>query len=163
MTLTMTIVAPWGVWQCADHRLIWIDGGKVTDREDFSVKHMAVRCPDGVALITYSGIGALDRKLHVSDWMRELVRGDNRRTVDGTLIRIREAATMDLARPGKAHGVVHWFVAGVFLQRGQAREAVTAPGTELVLNPSEGLFYNDDIVQTAEAAGAEPAVALGGR
>jgi hypothetical protein len=36
VTLTMTIVAPWGVWQYADHRLIWIEGGKVTDREDFS-------------------------------------------------------------------------------------------------------------------------------
>jgi hypothetical protein len=113
----MTIVAPWGVWQCADHRLVWIERGKATEREDVSVKHLAIRCPDGVALISYSGLGALDRKLHVSDWMRELVRGDNRRTVDGTLIRIREAATMDLARPAKAHGVVHWFVAGVFLQR----------------------------------------------
>ena len=113
----MTIVAPWGVWQCADHRLVWIERGKASEREDVSVKHLAIRCPDGVALISYSGLGALDRKLHVSDWTRELVRGQNRRTIDGTLIRIREAATMDLARPAKAHGVVHWFVAGVFLQR----------------------------------------------
>ena len=75
VTLTMTIVAPWGVWQCADHRLVWIERGKATDREDFSVKHLAIRCPDGVAPISYSGIGALDRKLHVSDWMRELIRG----------------------------------------------------------------------------------------
>jgi hypothetical protein len=125
VTLTMTIVAPWGVWQCADHRLIWIERGKVTDREDFSVKHVAVRCPDGVALITYSGIGALGRKLHVSDWLRELVRGENRRTVDGTLIRIREAATSDLARPAKAHGVVHWFVVGAFLQRRPWWAAIT--------------------------------------
>jgi hypothetical protein len=51
----------------------------------------------------------------VSDWLRELVRSENRRTVDGTLIRIREAATSDLSRPAKAHGVVHWFVVGAFL------------------------------------------------
>ena len=57
MTLTMTIVAPWGVWQCADHRLVWIEGGKATEREDVSVKHLAIRCPDGVALISYSGLG----------------------------------------------------------------------------------------------------------
>jgi hypothetical protein len=47
----------------------------------------------------YSGLGALDRKLHVSDWMRELVRGENRRTIDGTLIRIGEAVTSGLAHP----------------------------------------------------------------
>jgi hypothetical protein len=99
VTLTMTIVAPWGVWQSADHRLVWIERGKATEREDVSVKHLAIRCPDGVALISYSGLGALDRKLHVSDWMRELVRGENRRTIDGTLIRIGEAVTSGLAHP----------------------------------------------------------------
>jgi quercetin dioxygenase-like cupin family protein len=60
-------------------------------------------------------------------------------------------------------GTLSWtLLAGtVWVTRpGQAREAVTASGTELVLNPGEGLFYNDDIVHSAKAAGAEPAVAL---
>lgn len=37
---------------------------------------------------------------------------------------------------------------------------MTAPGTVLVLNPGEGLAYNADVVHTARAAGAEPAVVL---
>ena len=43
---------------------------------------------------------------------------------------------------------------------GQAPEAVTEPGTELILNPGEGLIYHDDIVHGARAAGDEPAVVL---
>jgi quercetin dioxygenase-like cupin family protein len=43
---------------------------------------------------------------------------------------------------------------------GAAPEEVTGPGTEIVLNPGEGLIYHDDIVHTARAAGDEPAVVL---
>ena len=38
---------------------------------------------------------------------------------------------------------------------GAATEQVTEPGTELVLNPGEGLSYNADVVHTARAAGDE--------
>jgi quercetin dioxygenase-like cupin family protein len=43
---------------------------------------------------------------------------------------------------------------------GAAPEVVTEPGTELVLEPGASLFYNDDVVHTAGAAGAEPASVL---
>jgi hypothetical protein len=43
---------------------------------------------------------------------------------------------------------------------GAAPEETTEPGTEIVLNPGEGLIYHDDIVHTARGAGAEPAVVL---
>ena len=43
---------------------------------------------------------------------------------------------------------------------GAAPERVTAPGTELVLTPGEGLAYNADVVHTARAAGDEPASVL---
>lgn len=43
---------------------------------------------------------------------------------------------------------------------GQAREEVSEPGTELVINPGDGLAYNDDVVHTARAAGDEPASVL---
>jgi hypothetical protein len=48
--------------------------------------------------------------------MRRLVRGPNR-TVDETLIRIREEATVELARPAATAGINHTFVVGAFLQR----------------------------------------------
>jgi quercetin dioxygenase-like cupin family protein len=43
---------------------------------------------------------------------------------------------------------------------GAAPEQVTEPGTELILQPGESLFYNADVVHTAGAAGDEPASVL---
>ena len=43
---------------------------------------------------------------------------------------------------------------------GAAPEAVTEPGTELILEPGASLFYNDDVVHTAGSAGDEPASVL---
>jgi quercetin dioxygenase-like cupin family protein len=43
---------------------------------------------------------------------------------------------------------------------GAAPETVTTPGTEIVVNAGEGLAYNADVVHSARAAGAEPAVVL---
>jgi quercetin dioxygenase-like cupin family protein len=53
-----------------------------------------------------------------------------------------EAGTVSVTRPG------------------EAPEEVTEPGTEIVLNPGEGLSYNADVVHTARAAGDEPAVVV---
>jgi hypothetical protein len=120
VTLNMTIVAPWGVWQCYDHRLTKIKGTSVLWREDLSVKHVTLQCPDGGALITYTGLGAVDlpgeRDVPISNWLRRLVRGRTR-TVDQTLILLREAATRDLASPAKRARQEHAFLVGAFLQR----------------------------------------------
>lgn len=43
---------------------------------------------------------------------------------------------------------------------GQEPEEVTESGTELVLNPGEGLSYNAEVVHTARAAGDEEASVL---
>ena len=40
---------------------------------------------------------------------------------------------------------------------GAAPEQITEPGTEIVLEPSEGLSYSADVVHNARAAGDEPA------
>ena len=116
MTLTMTIVAPWGVWQCSDHRVTWIKRGKPIRTEDDSFKHIQVSCGDGVALITYSGLGAIDNDIHISDWTRRLLRGQSL-TVDQSLIRIREEATAKLGRRAADAGIHHAFLVGAFLQR----------------------------------------------
>ena len=60
-------------------------------------------------------------------------------------------------------GTFSWtlFEGTVWVTRpGLGSEKVTTPGTELVLHPGEGLIYNADVVHTAKAAGAEPAVVL---
>jgi hypothetical protein len=128
MTLCMTIVAPWGVWKCSDHRVTYLKRRpnrqwQVDRRVDYSVKHVAVRCPDGAALITYAGLGRIN-DVDLSDWLRRQVRNESR-TVDGMLIRVREAATQDLAGPAKANDIPHVFVAGAFLQRRPWWAAIT--------------------------------------
>ncbi len=37
-------------------------------------------------------------------------------------------------------------------------EAVTEPGTEVILEPGDAIYYEDDVIHTARGAGAEPAV-----
>jgi hypothetical protein len=119
LTLTMTIVAPWGVWQCSDHRVTYLvqkpnRQWRVVKREDESVKHVQLGCKDGVALLAYSGLAKIGND-HISDWLRRLVRGQSG-TVDETLIRIREGATATLAGPAAKAGVAHAFVIGTFVQ-----------------------------------------------
>jgi len=43
---------------------------------------------------------------------------------------------------------------------GSAPEQVTEPGTELILEPGDSLFYNADVVHTAGSVGDEPASVL---
>ena len=46
------------------------------------------------------------------------------------------------------------------IRPGAAPEQVTEPGTELVLGPGEGLWYNADVVHTARSAETVPASVL---
>ncbi len=57
---------------------------------------------------------------------------------------------------GSAH-VVRGAAAGA---TGPAEE-LTAPGTEVILEPGDAIFYEDDVVHTARGAGDEAAVVLG--
>lgn len=56
---------------------------------------------------------------------------------------------------GTAH-VVRGAAAG-----GTTVEDITEPGTEVILNVGDAIFYEDDVVHTARGAGEEPAVVLG--
>lgn len=40
-------------------------------------------------------------------------------------------------------------------------EDITEPGTEVILEPGDAIFYEDDVTHTARGAGEEPAVVLG--
>jgi uncharacterized cupredoxin-like copper-binding protein/quercetin dioxygenase-like cupin family protein len=56
---------------------------------------------------------------------------------------------------GTAH-VVRGAAAG-----GTETEDITEPGTEVILEPGDAIFYEDDVVHTARGAGDEDAVVLG--
>jgi quercetin dioxygenase-like cupin family protein len=40
-------------------------------------------------------------------------------------------------------------------------EAITAPGTEVILEPGDAIYYEDDVVHTARGAGEEEALVFG--
>lgn len=112
MTLLITLVTPHGVWSSTDHRLTEHPSRRLIT--DSSVKHVVVRCPDGAALVSYTGLGRVAR-LDVSAWMREILRGESR-TVDETLIDLREQATARFGMQACAIGVAHAFAIGAFVQ-----------------------------------------------
>lgn len=73
MTLTITVISYHGVWQATDHRLSRA-GETVTDD---SIKHVKLRAHDGQAVLAYAGVGRVG-KIDISDWVRKLLRGENR-------------------------------------------------------------------------------------
>jgi quercetin dioxygenase-like cupin family protein len=67
---------------------------------------------------------------------------------------------------GVAEGTFGWtlvegtahVVRGAASGEPQPAEDVTAPGTEVILEPGDAIFYEDDVVHTARGAGDTPAV-----
>src|SRR5688572_18219821 len=105
MSLNLTIINHFGIWQCSDHRLV----NTVTMRleDDESIKQVQMRCRDGTATIAYVGIGRLGR-VQIFDWIRETLRGESR-TVDESLILLRENATRDLGPYLRGRRLHHMF------------------------------------------------------
>jgi hypothetical protein len=119
VTQTITLINAQGAWQSADFRLTSLKDGSVTN--DYSAKQVCFSCRDGSALVSYAGIGSVilqrgtrQEEVEVSEWMRALLRGESL-TVDATLIRLREAATLDLAGLFFRSGKPHMFSVAIFL------------------------------------------------
>src|SRR6266446_4609182 len=116
MSLNLTIVNKWGIWQCSDHRVTNPETGKIED--DFSVKHVLFTCPDGKALLVYAGAGTVTKPgitVSIADWIRETLRGPNR-TLDQTCKALRENATRDLAPLFLRCRIQHMFTIAAFLE-----------------------------------------------
>ena len=112
VTLNLTLINWHGAWQCSDHR-VSIQGRPV---DDAATKHIVLRCRDGAALIAYSGVG---RKGDVepSEWMAGIFRGDDR-TLDESLILLRDASTRDLGPIAAPAGIRHMFTVAAFFRGG---------------------------------------------
>ncbi|MFD9203886.1 hypothetical protein ACFWDP_37160, partial [Streptomyces anthocyanicus] len=153
MTLVITLVTQNGVWASTDHRLTGYPGGDVIT--DGSVKHVIVRCTDGAALVSYTGIGRVDN-LDVSTWMREVLRGESR-TVDETLMDLQEQATARIGSQAKRLNVPHAFLAGAFLGERPWAVAITNMGSPTGSSPERiqsvfettALFADEPIVFAA--------------
>lgn len=123
MTLVVTIITEWGIWQSCDYRLSQNVTGKWGSVDDWSPKHVGVKCPDGKALISYTGCGRVSYfgprieynhsipAYQVPAWVRSInamvgrrleapvsewvirILHGETRSIDDSLIRLREAAT----------------------------------------------------------------------
>ncbi|HEV2129158.1 MAG TPA: hypothetical protein VGR22_11110 [Thermomicrobiales bacterium] len=75
----------------------------------------------------------------------------------GTTSLVVESGTFGWTlRKGTAH-VVRGAASGELT----GTEEVTEPGTEVILNPGDAIYYEDDVIHTARGAGDAPTVILG--
>ncbi len=110
MTLAIMLVTPGGVWCSTDHQLT--KGGR--PHRDDSVKHLQITCHDGYALIGYGGIGeAPGQDLDISEWARRVLRGKSR-SIDESLVDIREQATATLGSIAYRQKIPHAFLVGAY-------------------------------------------------
>jgi hypothetical protein len=112
MTLVMMMVTHHGVWASTDHRLTTHPGG--TCLSDSSRKHVVARCPDGAVLFSYTGLGKVG-SIDVSQWMREVLRGESR-SVEETVTGIVQQATAQLGRRAHRQRIRHMFLGGAFVR-----------------------------------------------
>lgn len=92
MTLIITVVAPWGVWQANDHRLTHGASGRSIPGEH--PKHVHLDCPDGQALLAYTGTAWI-RGTDLCDWIGQAIRGEQLPLI----------ATLNLIRKELSHEV----------------------------------------------------------
>jgi hypothetical protein len=115
VTLIQTVAAPWGIWQCADHRLTALAGGALVD--DHSIKQAAFTCTNGTALLGYSGIGQRVGRYGLADlseWLRGFVGGESR-SVAETVGLIGQQATLQLGATAAQLGTEHTFSIGAMV------------------------------------------------
>jgi hypothetical protein len=121
MTLILTIIAPFGIWQASDNLL--------TDpktREPQPVRSSKFIClepfPGQKAILSYAGIGTVKYRnkigiyseIQISDWLLEIFRGEQRDYYQ-TLIHLRDHATQSLG-PMVKEKFFHVFSLVTFIQ-----------------------------------------------
>jgi len=111
MTLNLMLANRHGIWQSADSRTVDPDTRRLVD--DYSPKQVTIKCRDGTAVIAYTGVGSI-RGVNITDWIRQILRGQNR-TVDESLILLRERATADIGPIVAGAKIPHVFSVGAFL------------------------------------------------
>lgn len=91
MTLIQGIIRPDHAWLCTDNRV------SVNNkfRDDNNVKYVGIKCPDGTALLAYTGLAELKDDTKTSDWVRSIIRGETR-NVEQTIQFIKESAEIEI-------------------------------------------------------------------
>jgi hypothetical protein len=112
MTLILGLAAPNGFWLSSDYRLTDPSTGKLVD--DWSPKSITVRCSDGVAIMTYCGVGKIGNE-HATRWLIRQLEGQ-RRSLYEAVMRVRDGATVAFKRLGWARSPMckHLFIVAAF-------------------------------------------------
>jgi hypothetical protein len=140
VTLLLGIVTPWGAWMTSDHRLTRLPGGQLIT--DTSVKHVGIKASNGIAVVTYTGIGRVGNE-DMSDWLRTTLRGENR-ALEDTAELIATRASERFGRLALQARVVHAFAMAAF--RGGQAFLVTIANTDTPLNVSSPKLRLDFLV-----------------
>ena len=92
VTLIQTIIRPDHIWICTDNRV------SINNRfqNDDHVKYVGILCPDGTALLSYTGLAELSDGTKMSVWVRSVLRGVNR-DVKSTVQAISDFANKELS------------------------------------------------------------------
>jgi hypothetical protein len=104
VTLLVTVVSNYGVWQASDHRLT--SAGRVV--LDDAIKHTRLQSNDGRAIIAYAGFGRSINGVHLSEWVRRVLRGA-RRTLQDDMWALKCAADEVLVPLCLENGIFHTF------------------------------------------------------
>lgn len=106
MTFALVVASQNSLWACADRQL---SRGNPPPPDPSGVKIACVDAADGVAVITYSGVGR-GNKRQVSEWIGRLLHGFGG-TLDQTLVHIGEVAHDRLAPYARTFRKPHRFIA----------------------------------------------------
>jgi hypothetical protein len=90
MTLIQGIIRPDHIWICTDNRVSVENKFK----NDNHVKYVGIRCSDGTALLSYTGLAELRDGTKMSDWVRTVIRGENR-DVERTVLAVSDSANKE--------------------------------------------------------------------
>jgi hypothetical protein len=85
------LATPNGFWLSSDYRLTNLYTGTLVD--DWSPKSITVTCPDGIAIVTFSGVGKIGPR-NTSHWLTRILEG-TQRTLNESIEHIRDTATAD--------------------------------------------------------------------
>jgi hypothetical protein len=113
MTLILGLVTPNGFWLSTDYRLTNPHTGRLFD--DWSPKSVTVTCPDGIAIVTYTGVGTIGFQ-HTSRWLSRVLEG-KQRTLNESIEQIRDSATtaFNTLRWNRKPECQHIFLVAAFL------------------------------------------------
>lgn len=113
MTIVVTLVNKYGVWQSTDHRIINRVTGMASD--NYAAKQVYSNHPNGAMLIGWAGVGTMvspvsGRDVPLAQWVCDALRKDHL-SIEQGILELQKQATHDLGQGLLDAKVEHYFTA----------------------------------------------------